>query len=218
MLIASQDDSAISAAAKEIIMINSLSEINTMAADKASRALSKLTGKPICLSISNPRIKKMNELSPIIAPEEIVATIYLPLTGAVNGATMLVIPKEASFILVDLLMKREPGTTRKLSELDISALKEVGNILSGNYLTVFSDQLQIKITEHIPQFSFGMFGAIVSQVQAKLAMEIEKGVCIEIEFFIESLTISANFLLLFRGEDNNTIQASLNSDSTNNGQ
>jgi len=181
--------------------MNKLEEINKQAALNTSEALSKLIGRPVDVEIFRAEIKKVEELSPIIGPEEIVAGVYLPITGAIRGASLLIFPRETAFAFSDLLVKREPGTTRKLTELDKSALKEVGNILSGNYLTVLSNILQVKIIEHAPSFSFDIFGAIVSQIIAKFAQEAEKALVIEIEFIFKPVAIKAYFLLLFKLEE-----------------
>jgi len=174
-----------------------LQEINQQAASNASRALSKLTGREVSIGVSKTEIKKVEELSPIIGPEEVTAGIYLPVTGDVKGASLLIFPKETAFTLSDLLSRREPGTTRKLTQLDESALKEVGNIISGNYFTVLSNELQVKIIEHVPSFSFDMFGAIINQIIAKFAQGAEKALVIEIEFVFKPRTLKGYFLLLF---------------------
>lgn len=178
-------------------MEDKLQEINQRAASKASEVLSKLIDEPVGIGISKAEIRKVEDLSPIIDPEEIVAGIYLPVTGEVKGASLLIFPKEAAFTLSDLLSRREPGTTRKLTQLDESALKEVGNIISGNYFTVLSNELQAKIIEHVPSFSFDMFGAIISQIIAKFAQGAEKALVIEIEFIFKPRTLKGYFLLLF---------------------
>jgi chemotaxis protein CheC len=138
-----------------------------------------------------------------------VAGIYLPVTGDIKGAALLILPKETAFILSDLLVKRPPGTTRKLTPLDESALKEVGNIISGNYLTVLSDILQVKIVEHIPDFSFDMFGAIVDQIITKFAQKTENALVIEIEFVFKPETLKGYFLLLFEIEQFKAIGGAL---------
>lgn len=186
-------------------MENKLQKINQRAASNASKALSKLIDRPVGLGISKAEVRKIEELSPIVGPEEIVAGVYLPVTGDIKGASLLLFPKETAFTLSDLLSRREPGTTRKLTQLDESALKEVGNIISGNYLTVLSNELQAKIIEHVPSFSFDMFGAIISQIIAKFAQEAKEALVIEIEFLFEPLTLKAYFLLLFRLEEINAI-------------
>ena len=178
-----------------------LQEVNRKAALNASRALSKLIGRPVSIGISKAEVKRVEEVSPFIGPEEIVAGIYLPVTGDIKGAALLIFPKETAFTLSDLLVRREPGTTRKLTQLDKSALKEVGNIISGNYLAVLSNTLQVKIIEHIPNFSFDMFGAIVSQIITKFAQKTEEALVIEIELIFKPATLKGYFLLLLELEE-----------------
>ena len=189
--------------------VDMLNQINKQAAESASRALSKLIDRPVGVGMSKADIKKIEEFDLLIGQEEVVAGIYLPLTGDIKGAALLVFPKETAFTLSDLLVKREAGTTRKLTELDESALKEVGNIISGCYLTVLSNMLQIKTIEHIPNFSFDMFGAVVSQIITDFAQKVEKALVVEIEFLFEPETIKGYFLLLFMVEQLEAILSSL---------
>ena len=182
-------------------MENKLDEINREAASNASRALSKLIGSQVSVEISKASVKKVEAISPLIDPEEIVAGIYLPITGDVKGASLLIFPKETTFTLSDLLVGRETGTTRKLTELDESALKEVGNIISGTYFTVMSNRLQVKIIEHIPSFSFDMFGAIIEQIITKFAREAKEALIIEIQFVFKPVTLKGYFLILLRIEE-----------------
>lgn len=188
-----------------------LQEVNKQAALNASRALSKLIDRPVSVHISKPQVKKVEELAPIIGSEEIVTGIYLPVTGDIKGAALLIFPEQTAFTLCDLLVKREPGTTRRLSGLDKSALKEVGNILSGNYLAVFSNILQVKTIEHIPSLSFDMFGAIVSQIITNFAQKVEKALVIEIEFLFKPVALKGYFLLLFELKEINAILGPLDS-------
>ena len=193
----------------QLQQIGKLEQINKEAADKASAALSKLIDRPVEVDISKAEVKKVEQLSPLIGIEDMVAGIYLPVTGDIKGAALLIFPKERAFILSDLLVKRPPGTTRKLTLLDESALKEVGNIIAGNYLTVLSNMLQIKIVEHTPNFSFDMFGAIVSQIITQFAEKTENALIIEIEFTINPETFKGYFLLLFEVEQFKAILGSI---------
>ncbi len=190
-------------------MENKLQEVNEQATVNASEALSKLIDRQVEVEISKTEVKRVEDLSPLVGPEEMVAGIYLPVTGDISGAALLIFPKETAFALSDLLVKREPGTTHKLTELDKSALKEVGNIISGNYLTVLANVLQIKIIEHIPNFSFDMFGAIVSQIITDFAQKTDKALVIEIEFTFKPETFKGYFLLLFEVEQFKAILGSL---------
>lgn len=171
--------------------------INKEAALRISHALSKLTDRDVKVSITKAEEKALEEFSPIMDPEEMVAGIYLPITGILEGGALLILPKETAFTMSDLLIKKELGTTRALNELDESALKEVGNIITANYLTVFSNTLEVKIIEHMPHFSFDMFGAIVNHITATFAQDHGKMLVIEMEFYFLSKTFKGYFLLLF---------------------
>jgi len=182
-------------------MSSNLMEINKMAAGKASEAMSKLIGNDVGVDVTSAAIRKVGDLSPVLASEEMVVGVYMLVTGDVKGASLLIFPQESAFKLSDVLVGREPGTTRSLTALDISALKEVGNIVAGNYFAVLSNLLQVKIVEHIPNFSSDMFGAIVEQIITDFARESEQALVVEIEFVFKPLTLKGYFLLLFRLEE-----------------
>ncbi len=188
-----------------------LQEISNQAALNASGALSKLIDRPVKMNITMADVRNVEELSPVIDPEEIVAGVYLPVTGEITGAALLIFPKETSFKLSDLLVRREPGTTRKLTALDKSALKELGNIVCGSYLTVLSNALQVKTIGQVPSFSFDMFGAIVSQIITAFAQKSEKALVVEIEIIFELTALKGYFLLLFELPQFNAILRSLDS-------
>lgn len=173
-----------------------LRDVNTQAVVQASKALSQLINRQVDVEILHADVKKVANLMPLIDPEEMVAGIYLPVSGDANGATLLIFPRKTTVVLSELLIKKEPGTTHTLSELDKSALKEVGNIVSGNYLTVLANVLQIKLVEHTPHFSFDMFGAILSHVITNFATQTDKALVVEVRFAFKSGTFLRSYLLL----------------------
>ena len=92
-------------------MEDKLEQINKQAAERASEALSKLVDRTVEVTIHKAEVKKVDKLSPIIGTEDVVAGIYLPVTGDIKGAALLIFPRETAFILSDLLVKRPAGTT-----------------------------------------------------------------------------------------------------------
>lgn len=170
--------------------------INEAARD-ASKALTKLSGEKVAVEVSKAEVTKIQRKYPGIEPETIVAGIYLPVTGDIKGASLLIFPEKIAYELCDVLVKREPGTTRKLTELDKSALKEVGNIICGSFLTVFSNTLKVKIIEHVPEFSFDMFGAVVDVIIANFAQRAEDALVIEVKFVFEHAKIKGYVVLVF---------------------
>lgn len=178
-------------------MKQSLQKINKLAAAGASRALKQLFKQEVSLKIPAARIANIKKLKPIINPEEMTVGVYLPVSGDVKGAALLVIPRETAFALCDILFKKERGVTRKLTRLDKAALKELGNILCGQYFTVFSNELKIKIVEPIPSLSYDIFGSIISDVISRFSQISDDALIVEINMIFEPKVLKAYFLLLF---------------------
>jgi chemotaxis protein CheC len=190
-------------------MSQKLKDINKAASTQCSVSLSKLAGCPVTISLTQMRPVAIDQASPVIGAEEIVAGVYLPVSGDVMGAVLCVFPKESALALGDLLMKRKPGTSRKLLDIYESALSEVGNILAGNYLSVMGNALQMKIVEHTPNFSLDMFGAVLSDVTARIGQHVQRVLFVEVEFEVGDITLKTYLLLMFQLEQLEAVLGSL---------
>jgi len=182
-------------------MIDKITEINKQGAEKTAKNLSSLLDTKVTVDIAHATLKKVVDIGESFDPEEIVAGVYLPVTGEIKGASLFILPREFAFLMTDLLLKQKPGTTRSIDELAMSALQETGNIISGCYLSTFSNILKIKLIEHIPQFSFDMFGAILEQIVSSFAAKADEALFIEIRYNVFHEKIKAYFLLLFYTEE-----------------
>lgn len=174
-----------------------LIKMTNEAAENASAALSKLSSEKVTVEVTRIEIAKIQTKFLDIEPETIVVGIYLPITGEVKGAALLIFPEKTAYDICDLLVKREPGTTHKFTELDKSALKEAGNIICGSFLTVFANTLKVKIIEHVPEFSLDMFGAVVDVIIAEFAQRAEEAIAIEVRFVFEKASIKGYLTLIF---------------------
>lgn len=153
-------------------------------AKKASESLSKLIDKKIevmTLAVRTLPVEKITEI--VGAPEDMVTTIIMEITGDVEGSLALIYPQKSALNVANILAKREPGSTFQLDELDKSALKESGNIIAGSFLAAISDYLTINMVESIPDLATDM---VKSTIDFMLAKFIKKGntesVAFEIDF------------------------------------
>lgn len=186
---------------------DALKEVGYIGAGHAARALSKLIGQRIDVNVSIAATVSLTQLPEAVGGrEELVAGVYLPVTGDLEGAVLLVFPQRSVLTLADLLMKREVGAATRLSEMDQSAIKEVGNILSGSCLTALSQFLGIKLVEHIPDLACDMVGALVDSISVKFGQKAEQVLVIVVEMTTrEKVKIIAYFFLLFSLEEAETI-------------
>ncbi len=186
---------------------DALREVGYIGAGHAANALSKLIGQRIDVSVPIAATAPLTQLPETVGSrEELVAGIYLPVTGDLEGSVLLVFPQRSALVLADLLMKREVGTATTLSEINQSALKEVGNILSGNCLTALSKFLGMRLVEHIPDFAHDMVGAVVDSIIVKFGQKAEQALIIVVELTTkEKVKIVAYFFLLFGLKEAETI-------------
>jgi len=98
--------------------------------------------------------------------------------------------------LSDLLSQRLPGTARKLTKLDESAIKETGNILSGSFLAALNNYLDVNILESIPDIVTEMAKATVDHILAEFGARAEKALAFEVDFELVSPKVKGYFFLL----------------------
>lgn len=177
-----------------------LNKINEAASQRCTAALSKLIGAEIEVVFYNPIITNVKEVSPLIGSQELGIGIYLPITGDVTGSGLFLFPKETSFNLCDLALKKEFRTIQELSSFDEGILKEIGNIFLGNYLAVFSNSLKGEIVESMPKFSSGMFGAILEEVITNFAKGANEALVVKIELMVKDTSMKGYLLLIFKPE------------------
>ena len=90
-----------------------------------------------------------------------MAGIYLCVEGDITGSIMFLLEKESARHLVSKLMGMEM-TEDDFSEIELSALKEIGNIITGAYLNSLSTITNLKIYPSVPDLTIDMAGAILS--------------------------------------------------------
>jgi len=198
--------------------IEALEKMSHDGAKNASESLSKLIDQKVevkALAVRAVPIEKITEL--IGSPEDIVTTVIMEVTGEVAGSIMLIYPQQSAINVADFLSKRTLGTTTQLDELDKSALKESGNIISGSFLSAISNYLNINMVESIPDMATDMLKATMDFALVKFAKrEVGQAVAFEIDFEMgtaeaaaDSEKISAYFVLLLDMESANAVLESL---------
>ena len=84
--------------------------------------------------------------------ETVVAGIFLRIEGDLSGSMFFVLPLDSANHFIKRLIGDETFdfTSRTIPEIGISAMQELGNILSGSYLSALSDFTGLKIYPTVP--------------------------------------------------------------------
>lgn len=178
---------------------DALREVGHIGAQHAGKALSKMIGQSVEVNLLKATMTSLDELPKLIGDKEtLVSGIYLPVTGDLSGSLLMIFPEKSAFTLVEVLLKKELGTTKELDEMDNSALSEAGNILAGNCLTALSHTLGMHLVEHVPEFAHGMVGALIDNVAVAFGQKAERALIIQVELSTEEeIKVVGYFFLLF---------------------
>lgn len=139
-----------------------LKEIGNIGAGNATTALAQMLQCKVDMKVPQVKLLDFGEVGALMGGEEqIMAGIYLCVEGDITGSIMFLLKKDAAKHLVAKLMGMElPGDD--FDEIGTSALKEIGNIITGAYLNSLSTLTNLKIYPSVPDLTIDMAGAILS--------------------------------------------------------
>ncbi len=177
--------------------LDALREIGNVGAGNSATALSQIINKRIDMNVPKVALVPLDTVPDLVGgPDMIVVGVFLRVYGKAPGNILFLLPQKSAFYLVDTLMGREHGTTKKLDFMDESALMEIGNILSGAYLNAFFTFTQISMLPSIPALAMDMAGAILNVVLVQLGQMGDHALVIETEFLAEDDGINGHFFLV----------------------
>ena len=145
--------------------VDAFKEVGNIGAGHAATALSQLIKKKIMISVPEVKIIKISDASTLLGDSNsLVAGIVMNVLGDITAKILLLLTRESALSLVDMLMQKPEGTTKVLSEVGNSAIKETGNILSGAYMNALSELLGLMLLPSVPNLVFDMASAIMISV------------------------------------------------------
>jgi chemotaxis protein CheC len=179
--------------------LDALREVANIGAAHAATALSTMTGSTIMISVPRINIARLEEVPPqIAAPEEPVAAVLMNMLGDLTGRTLLVFPNQTAVRLSELMLRRPKGSAAGLGELEQSAIKEAGNILSGAYMNALSDFMGMMLLPSPPSLAVDMSSAVLSTAYLQFGSDRDYVFCVESEFYMKDIDehLRGYFLLL----------------------
>ncbi|WP_077617837.1 chemotaxis protein CheC [Bacillus sinesaloumensis] len=180
-----------------------LKEIGNIGAGHSATALSKLLNRKIDMQVPNVKIVSFDEMMESAGgSDNVVAAIFLRIEGDLTGNMFFILQLPQATKLIQDLLGDEHFTfeSEGKHEMGISAFQEVGNILSGSYLTSLSDFTGLNLYPSVPGFSIDMVGAIIGYGLLELSQVSDFAIVIETAINesenLENNNINGHFLLL----------------------
>ncbi|MBS4207601.1 chemotaxis protein CheC [Bacillus sp. FJAT-50079] len=164
------------------IQLDVLKEIGNIGAGNAATALSVLLGKKIDMKVPNVKVITFDEMLELAGGyDNIVAAVFLRIEGDASGSMFFVLPLDQGSNYIQQLTGDHSISLEHppYSELGLSAMQELGNILSGSYLTSLSDFTGLNLYPSVPSISIDMAGAIISYGLIELSQTEDYAIVID---------------------------------------
>ncbi len=139
-------------------------EIGNIGAGNATTALAKLINTRIDMQVPKAEMVNFQELASVIGSEEdLMVAVLVMLSVDINGMMMFLMDSQtAKYLMEQMVLGSGMEINSEFGEMEYSIISEIGNIISGSYLTALSSILSMTIDMSIPYISIDMAGAILS--------------------------------------------------------
>lgn len=148
--------------------IDTLREIGSIGTGNAATALSQMMNQPIRITLPEVRIMEYNEaIEWIGGPEEITAGVLVKMSGDVGGIMLSVQKLELVNVVLNTMLGVSIDNYDHLTELERSAMIEIGNIMISTFINAMSGLADLNIKLTVPAFAVDMQGAILTVPMAE---------------------------------------------------
>lgn len=189
--------------------VDVLREIGNIGAGNATTAIASMLGLRIDMNVPKVELMDASKLGSAICPEdEIIVGIFLEVQGDIQGSMMFLLKMGSAQYLVNKLMMRDVDYKAEFDEMDLSALKEIGNIIAASYLSALSDMTRLVISPSVPYLAVDMAASILSVPAIQFGQYGDNALLIETQFG-DDVMIDGYFILMPEQDSYDKILTSL---------
>ncbi|MCQ2494005.1 MAG: chemotaxis protein CheC [Lachnospiraceae bacterium] len=174
-----------------------LKELGNIGAGNAMTALSQMIGSKIDMRVPQVKLLEFDELGTIIGGEEqIMVGVFLGVEGDISGSMLFLLEQSSAKHLINkVMMGMGSPDDPEFTEMERSAMQEVGNIITGAYLNSLAMITNLTIYPSPPSLTVDMAGAILSVPAIEFGIYGDKILMIQSQFF-DDVEIDGFFVLV----------------------
>lgn len=176
--------------------IDVLREIGNIGAGNAATSLSVMLSQPVDMTLPKVNIVGFNEVAKAVGGAETLCYgVLITLSGEVDGMIMFMLDKQFAHKVLNVLMGEQFSSFDEMSEVSLSAIKEVGNILSASYINSLAELANLRIELSVPFVSIDMAGAMLNVPLSKFGRIGDKVLFIEENFTSNNESVMSHMVL-----------------------
>ena len=163
------------------MQLDGLREISNIGSGTAATALSTMLGLSVDLKV--PRalaLELADAVDAVGSPEDEATAVVLGVFGDLDATVVLLFDPESAATVCTML-----GVDPSDSEMALSALSEIGNILGSSYVGAMGQMAGLDLEPHPPVALADMLGAIVASALASTALDTDFALLLDSEMQVE---------------------------------
>ncbi len=173
-----------------------LKEIGNIGAGNATTAIANMLGRKIDMNVPNIKLMEASKLGTAVgAEDQTIVGIFLEVQNDIEGSMMFLLDIPSARYLVNRLMMMDMPEDKPFDEMELSALKEIGNIIAGSYLSALSAMTGLVIVPSVPYIAVDMAASILSVPAIEFGQFGDNALLIQTEICAD-VAINGYFILM----------------------
>lgn len=173
-----------------------LREIGNIGAGNATTAIANMLGRKIDMNVPSIKLMEVSKLGTAVgAEDQTIVGIFLEVQNDIEGSMMFLLDIPSARYLVNKLMMMDMPEDKSFDEMELSALKEIGNIIAGSYLSALSAMTGLVIVPSVPYIAVDMAASILSVPAIEFGQFGDNALLIQTEICAD-VAINGYFILM----------------------
>ncbi|MCX9015254.1 MAG: chemotaxis protein CheC [Candidatus Methanoperedens sp.] len=188
---------------------DALKEVGNIGIGHATTSLSQMVNKKVGISLPDLKLVPLLDVPQMLTQESPVVSILLELRDDAKGYLLLLLSQDSAKMLIKLILG-EMQEEDTFNEMEQSVLMELGNIITGNYVSALSNLLSISLRLSPPVHVYDFAESIVNQIVFLMSEEVDEVLLLNTEFSVDEAKIDGKILVFTNSLSLNKILDSVN--------
>jgi len=175
---------------------DALKEIGGICAGNAATALSQLVRKKVEIQVPEVMFVPIEDVPKIVGEDKLIVGLVVRILGDIPSFILLMFSQKDALNLAALMTEKLPNGGGVITEMERSALKEIGVILANAYLGALSVIVRWGLVPTVPELIEDMAEAVVDYILIELSDVSQYALLIRSDFTEASHKITGHFFLI----------------------